>query len=61
MTKIDYEPIGDDKLKPICPYCEKGMDKISYFEQSGLIKSKVVRIMVCPHCLKVLGTGMVGW
>ena len=58
---MEYEPIRDEDKKPICPHCEKQMEKINYFEQEGVIKMKVVRIFVCPHCLKTLGTGMVGW
>ena len=60
MAKIDYSPIHDIDKKPICPYCDKKIDSMRYFEQSGVVKMKVIRLFVCPHCLKVLGTGMVG-
>jgi len=60
MAKMEYEPIRDDDRRPICPHCEKAIDKVQYFEQTGIVRMKVVRLFVCPHCLKVLGTGMVG-
>ena len=60
MNKIEYIPIKNDHEWPICPHCEKEMKEIRYFEQTGVIKLKVIRIFVCPHCKKVLGTGMVG-
>jgi len=60
MGKIDYEPIQDADKWPICPHCGKEIQKVRYFEQTGIIRLKVIRIFVCPHCLKVLGTGMVG-
>ena len=60
MAKMDYLPIQDDDKKPICPHCEKEIDEMRYFEQTGVMKMKVIRLFVCPHCLKVLGTGMVG-
>ena len=60
MRKMDYLPILDEEKKPICPHCDKEIEDMRYFEQAGIIKMKVVRLFVCPHCLKVLGTGMVG-
>ncbi len=60
MGKIDYSSISDEHKKPICPHCEKEIDEVRYFEQTGLVKMKIIRLFVCPHCLKVLGTGMVG-
>ena len=60
MGKIDYSPIHDRDKKPLCPHCEKEIDKVRYFEQTGVVKMKVIRLFVCPNCLKVLGTGMVG-
>lgn len=60
MGTITYEPIREKDKWPICPHCEKEMEKVKYFEQEGIIKLKVVRIFVCPHCLKALGTAMVG-
>lgn len=60
MGKMDYEPIVDDTKWPICPFCEKEIEKVRYFEQMGVVAMKVIRLFVCPHCLKVLGAGMVG-
>jgi len=60
MGKMDYEAIHDDDKWPICPHCEKEIRKVRYFEQTGIVRMKVVRLFVCPHCLKVLGAGMVG-
>ena len=60
MTKLDYTPIKEDDIGPICPYCEEEFQEVGYFEQRGFVKMKVVRLFVCPHCRKVLGTGMVG-
>jgi hypothetical protein len=60
MGKIQYTPIEQEDLWPICPYCEKKIREIKYFAQTGVIRLKVVRVFVCPHCLKILGTGMVG-
>jgi uncharacterized protein with PIN domain len=60
MPKIEYKPIKDDDKQPICPHCEKPITEVRYFEQSGKIAMKVARLYVCPHCLKVLGVGMVG-
>jgi len=60
MGKMNYRPIRDEDKWPICPYCEKEIKEMCYFEQTGIIRHKVVRIFVCPHCLKVLGNGMVG-
>ncbi len=60
MPKMEYEPIRDDGKRPVCPHCENEIEKVQYFEQTGLVRMKVVRLFVCPHCLKVLGTGIVG-
>ena len=60
MPKMEYEAIRDDDKRPICPHCEQEIEKVQYVEQTGLVRMKVVRLFVCPHCLKVLGTGMVG-
>jgi hypothetical protein len=57
---MDYTPIKDELKKPICPHCEKHIYEMKYFEQEGVVAMKVIRLFVCPHCLKVLGTGMVG-
>ncbi len=60
MAKMDYIPIREEGVWPICPHCDEAIKEMRYFEQTGVIKMKVVRLFVCPHCLKVLGTGMVG-
>jgi len=60
MGEMDYVPVRDASKKPVCPHCEKQIDEMQYFEQTGVVKMKVIRLFVCPHCLKVLGTGMVG-
>ena len=60
MGMMKYSPIHDEAKKPICPHCERAIDEMSYFEQEGTVKMKVARLFVCPHCLKILGTGMVG-
>jgi len=60
MRYMKYLPIRDEQKKPICPHCEGEIEEVHYFEQEGTVKMKVIRLFVCPHCLKVLGTGMVG-
>ncbi len=60
MAKMDYEPIKDDDKLPICPHCEKEIQTMRYFEQTGFMAWKVSRLFVCEHCLKVLGIGTVG-
>ena len=60
MTQINYVPIEEVSKRPVCPHCEKDIEEVHYFEQTGIIRMKVIRLFVCPHCLKVLGTGMVG-
>ncbi len=60
MNKIKYKEIEDEKQWPICPHCNKEIREIGYFVQTGIVRMKVVRVFVCPHCIKVLGTGMVG-
>ena len=60
MGKIEYTSIQESDAWPICPYCEKEIKQVRYFEQTGVVRMKVVRVFVCPHCRKVLGTGMVG-
>jgi hypothetical protein len=60
MAKIKYKPIKEDDKFPICPHCEKPIEEMRYFEQEGLVAMKVARLFVCPHCMKVLGVGMVG-
>ena len=60
MPKIDYEPITDEDRRPVGPYCEKEIETMRYFEQSGVMAMKVSRLFVCPNCLKVLGIGTVG-
>lgn len=60
MGKIEYEPITDSDAWPVCPHCEKEIKKVRYYEQTGVIRMKVVRIFVCPRCNKVIGNGMVG-
>ncbi len=49
MRTMEYLPIRDEDKKPICPYCEKEIEDMRYFEQAGTIKMKVVRLFVCPH------------
>ena len=61
MPKITYEPIKDDDKLPICPHGEKEITTMRYFEQPGVMALKVSRLFVCPHCLKVLGIGTVGF
>ena len=60
MAKMEYTPIVDTDKFPICPHCEKQIQEVRYFEQTGVVRMKVIRLFVCPNCLKVLGTGMVG-
>ena len=60
MGKMEYQAITEKDTWPICPYCEKEIKKVKYYEQTGIMRMKVVRIFVCPHCNKVLGNGMVG-
>jgi len=58
MVKLDYTPITEDDKWPICGYCDKEIKEMRYFEQTGIVRMKVIRLFVCPHCLKVLGTGV---
>jgi len=58
MAKIEYEPVRDEDKLPICPHCEEEMDTINYYERAGFWHVSKVRVFVCPHCNKVLGTGM---
>ena len=60
MGKINYTPVQDEDKWPICPYCGEEIKEMQYFEQTGIVRLKVARVFVCPHCMKVLGTGMVG-
>jgi hypothetical protein len=60
MNKMEYKPIEEENVWPVCPHCGKEIQLIRYFEQTGVVRMKVVRVFVCPHCRKVLGTGMVG-
>ncbi len=60
MGKMSYTPIQDEDEWPICPYCNEEIKEMKYFEQTGIVRLKVVRVFVCPHCMKVLGNGMVG-
>lgn len=60
MGKMNYSPIQDEDKWPICPYCHEEIKEMKYFEQTGMVRMKVVRVFVCHHCMKVLGTGMVG-
>jgi len=60
MAKMEYIPIREEGVWPICPHCSEEIKEMRYFEQTGVIRMKVIRLFVCPHCLKVLGTGMVG-
>jgi len=45
----------EDGRRPICPYCEKEIDEIQYFDQKSGFHLNIMRLFVCPHCLKVLG------
>ena len=60
MGKIEYTPIRSDDEWPLCPHCETEIKEIRYFEQTGVVRMKVIRVFVCPHCKKVIGNGMVG-
>lgn len=56
-TKMEYKCM---EVLPVCPHCDKEIEEIGYIEQTGIVRLKVVRVFICPHCRKVLGTGMVG-
>lgn len=60
MGKMNYSPIQEEDKWPICPYCHEEIKEMKYFEQTGIVRMKVVRVFVCHHCMKVLGTGIVG-
>ena len=38
---------------PICPYCETELEEIGKASTGALSATK---ILVCPHCRKILGT-----
>ena len=65
MLKINYKPIGNDSIRPICPHCEREIDAdIPYFEQSpgpsGMnLGNETARLFICPNCHKVLAIGTV--
>lgn len=46
--------IVDEKIKPICPFCEKKLDKIIKVDQGGYEGN---RVFCCPNCHKILGMG----
>ena len=54
MAKIEFTPIKEDDRAPVCPYCEKEIQEVRYFERPGIMK--IIRLFVRPHCMKVLGT-----
>ena len=60
MFELKYKLIGDDSIRPICPHCEREIDReVPYFQQapepSGTnLGVETARLFVCPHCHKVL-------
>ena len=58
--KIVFEPIQEDDRWPICPHCNTEIKKMKYLVQAGIMRLSESRLYVCPHCMKVLGTGVVG-
>ncbi len=56
--KIDFEVMREDDRWPICPHCNIEIKTIKYFEQTGIMRIYESFLYVCPHCMKVLGTGL---
>ncbi len=49
MAKLNYE---NSKELPVCPYCEKKMNKILVHNNGYFFRNKVY---ICPNCKKFLG------
>ncbi len=47
MVKIQKE-----EMKPICPYCERALDRLTQVKGGWF---EINRVFACPHCRKVLG------
>jgi hypothetical protein len=52
MRKIPVDERED--VRPICPHCEKQLDRLSAQTLSSSFLSKRL-VYMCPHCQKVLG------
>ena len=52
MKGIPVDERGD--VRPICPYCEKELDRVGAQALSSSFLSKRL-VYFCPHCRKVLG------
>lgn len=50
MTEVSIVKMD---VTPKCPYCEKDLDQIGKVNTGFL---SVTKILICPHCKKVLGT-----
>lgn len=55
MSKKPFEFVKREDLLPVCPHCEKELDKV-HTKSKGvpLIQGNNV-VFFCPHCRKVLG------
>jgi len=45
--------IESKDIKPICPHCEKEVEKLIEVKK-GFFEYR--RVFCCPHCNKILGT-----
>ena len=52
MWKLPVEERDD--FKPVCPHCEKQLDKLLARSLQASILSRRL-VYCCPHCHKVLG------
>jgi len=56
MSRLE---VFDTDAKPICPHCEKELDRIARVAK-GIIEQTMV--FICPFCRKVLSIGYnIGW
>ena len=48
MVRIERQDIV-----PLCPYCEKKVEKLIQVSRSWFA---INRVLCCPHCKKIVGT-----
>lgn len=44
--------VEKEDITPVCPHCEKDLDKIVEVDRGFF---SVARVYCCPHCRKVIG------
>lgn len=49
MSKVKIVPVD---FLPKCPYCEREIEEIGIVSTGAL---SVTKILVCPHCRKIIG------